>query len=80
MYAHIVSVSATHRKWKKAIQESQQAEEDFNSICDAVGPADTAAWTALEKRLQKDRSKDIKVMDQFDTADAKGLSCATTTG
>ena len=74
MDAHIHPVSATYRKWKKAVKEAQQAEEDFQSICDAVGPTDTSAWTALEKHLQKERSKDIKVMDQFDTADKQGPS------
>ena len=63
---------ATYNKWKKAVQESQQADADFKSICNAVGSTNTSTWTALEKSLQKQRVKNIEVMDQFDIADRQG--------
>ena len=66
-------VSATFSKWKNAVAESEQAQVDFDSICGAVGPTNTATWTALEKKLQKERGKNIEVMDQFDITDTEGL-------
>ena len=69
MYA----VSATFSKWKNAVVESEEAQADFDSICEAVGPTKTESWTALETHLQKQRSKNIEVMDQFDITDTDGL-------
>ena len=45
----------------------------FEELCASVGPEKTREWTQLEERMQAEREDNIRVMDQLDVTDRKGL-------
>ena len=70
-------VPTLYKKWVNAKQQSRDAQDDFDSLCEAVGEESTTAWTKLEKELQAERDENISAMDMFDVSseDGKHSNC-----
>ena len=65
-------VPTLYKKWISAKQQSCDAQDDFDSLCEAVGEESTKAWTNLEKELQAERHGNISAMGMFDVSSEEG--------
>ncbi|KAK7694425.1 hypothetical protein QCA50_001611 [Cerrena zonata] len=59
-------VAAIFRKWKNAVDQAAESEEDFQSLCTSVGEEKSKKWSIEEAEAQARRDGDPTAMDIFD--------------
>ncbi|KAK7681433.1 hypothetical protein QCA50_015525 [Cerrena zonata] len=59
-------VAAIFQKWKNAVDQAAESDQDFQSLCASVGKEKFDKWSAEEADAQNRRNEDPTAMDIFD--------------